>query len=62
MDLTNYQCAIEGYISDSGNLCLSFDSHEVIEEKFKSILVIDKENIERFVLGLNKLLEEVQNG
>jgi len=62
MDLTNYQCAIEGYISDGGNLCLSFDSHELIEEGFKSILVIDRNNAEKFVLGLSSLLEEIQNG
>ncbi len=62
MDLVNYQCAIQAYVSDTNNLCLSFDMEDAIDIDGKSVLIIQSENAERFVLGLSKLLEEIQNG
>lgn len=62
MELVNYQCAIEAYVSDANNLCISFDMHDVIDIDGKSVLIIQSENAERFVLGLSKLLEEIKNG
>jgi hypothetical protein len=62
MDLVNYQCAIEAYISDVGNLCLVINSDDLVEIDNKEVLIINHENVERFVLGLSSLLEEIQHG
>lgn len=59
MELVNHQIEIEGYISDKGNLCLAFDSKDLVHIALKDVLIINKENAERFVLGLNSLLEEL---
>jgi hypothetical protein len=62
MELVNHQIEIEGYISDAGNLCLAFNSNDLVKIALKDVLIINHENAERFVLGLSKLLEELQNG
>ena len=62
MDLVSYQMEVEGYVSDTGNLCLAFDSENLVEIDGKDVLIISHENAERFFLGLSKLLEDVQNG
>lgn len=62
MELVNHQIAIEGYLSDTGNLCLAFNIEDLVEIQHKDVLIINRENAERFVLGLSSLLEEIQNG
>ena len=62
IDLSSYQCHIEGYVSDTNCLCLAFNDEDVVDIDGKGVLIIRPENAERFVLGLSKLLQEVQNG
>lgn len=62
MDLVNHQCAIGAYVSDTNNLCITFNIEDAIEIDGKDVLIIQSENAERFVLGLSKLLQEIQNG
>ncbi len=62
MEIVSHQIEIEGYISDKGNLCLAFNANDIVEVDKKDVLIINHENAERFVLGLSKLLEELQNG
>ena len=62
MELVNHQVEIEGYISDKGNLCLAFNVNDLIQIANRDVLIINHENVERFVLGLSALLEEIQNG
>ena len=62
MELVNYQMQINGYVSDTGNLCLAFNMEDLVEIDNKDVLIINRENAERFVLGLSSLLQEIQNG
>jgi hypothetical protein len=62
MNLVNHQVEVEGYISDTGNLCLAFNKDDLVDIDSKDVLIINHSCAENFVLGLYKLLKELQNG
>jgi hypothetical protein len=62
MKLVNHQIEVEGYVSDTGNLCIAFDADDLVKVGCQDVLVINGENAEKFVFELNSLLKDLKNG